>query len=138
MIGLEPVKDTGAMQEGVHEGIDCNEGRASAQPSFSLRVGPSSRSARIIDQSLSETPTICLSGSSSAARICLARSEGQSSSVGGPQTLIDPADEIAFTNIAKKEEQAVGGLVEQPLAKRVQWQRALEKMSGSEQAHVFA
>jgi hypothetical protein len=126
------LKDAGAMQKIMDQSIDGNHAFAGLEPMRTIIRGPKQKPGEGHSEDLvgdavdvahrTDQRLPALSGEIHMGRDRSGGREGQS--------VVDPADQVAFGNVADKEEKAIGGLVEATVAQLMARHRAGIDMIG--------
>ena len=123
MGSLEPAQDPGPVQEIVDQGIDRDQVHADFQPPRANVSGADQNAGQRHGQHLVGNAVDIAQRFDQAMRR-LPPAGLRAWSIRLVEPVIDPADQVAFGNVANKQVQAVGNLVEVAVSQAMGWQRA--------------
>jgi hypothetical protein len=127
VVGVEPVQNAGPVQKVMDQRIDRNHAAADFQPAAPL-AGRAEKKLRQCQQEHFVGHAIDLFQRVDQSRSHSGQPVWPGRRGGAFQLPVEPGDEIATRDIANKEEQRVGGLVQPAVAQPMIWQRALRQV----------
>ena len=129
VVGSEPAQNAGPVQEIVHERIDGDHAAADLAPAVPTAWRAKEQDRQGHHQHL-VGDAVDLFQRLDQRRSHSGQPVGPGLPGSGIQPPVDPANEIAVSNVANEQMQRVGSLIEPPVAQPIIWQRAARQMIG--------